>query len=233
MSGAGSSPRLAVLVPSIGIVHARPFYALASAISTGACWWRKTFGWDAGFHIYMAERQPLAQARNNLSAAAVKHGADWLLWLDDDVDVPANVLERLWPTAQATGVASVALNMKMKGHGVLAYLFEEGTSKRLLLPKWEGVIEVDGVGMGCVLMRGDVLRKVYDMRNCKPFHYADGKFQTEELAMFEDLKALGHRVRLDCDIPTKHYGLFGYQKPPPQDHMVTSEEAGAVVTPMV
>ena len=156
MTGIGVSPRLAVLVPTIGVIYSRPFFSLTTAVAAGACWWRKKFGWDSGYQMYLAERMPLDQARNALAATAVQYDADWCLWLDDDVDLPPDVLERLWPAAQETGVASVALNMKKHGHGVLAYLFQNGTSERLLLPKWEGVIEVDGAGMGCVLMRGDV-----------------------------------------------------------------------------
>lgn len=200
-----------ILTPSIGYVHARAHHAISAAIAYGICFWKRTFGWDAITASLVVDRVPIDKGRNMLAAEAIQHEADWIWWIDDDVEIPPKALERLWAhTERGAQIVSAPISKKHFPPEVMAYVFQEGTSKIIRRPVWSGTHTVDAVGMGCVLMSGAVLGHVWKKRDGKPFNFAGGKYQTEELAFFEDCHEAGFPVTLDTEIEIKHFGIHGF-----------------------
>ena len=109
---------------------------------------------DLEVQYWLAEGHLIAN-RNDLAAGALAWGADHVLWIDADMRFPPETLLDLL----ACDVPLVAANCPTRSQppGPTAHIGGKALYTR---PGCTTVEQVDGVGLGLVLMRSDVLRQL-------------------------------------------------------------------------
>ncbi len=201
-------PTLFIASPGAGYNCTGAHFAISAAVGKGMRFWERTFGPTAKTAYLCTNRMSVDKARNRLAKAAIEAEADWIFWIDDDMDPPADVIERLY--AHQVPLASGLCSKRQMPPEIMAYVFEGPDSHKVIKSDWEGLHDVDAVGMACVLMNREVLQYVYDLNKGEPFHYHGGKYGTEDIGFFEDAHKAGYKVVVDGSVHVDHLGVYAF-----------------------
>jgi hypothetical protein len=155
--------RLAVLTPSLtGTVHIEHGEAVADL--RVACLKRGI----AMRRLYNKGSSVLCKNRNALTQAAMDFGADWVLWVDDDIAFRAEDVFRLIAHDKDI-VAGAAQKRTHKWAEPGAIMFDGD-----LIREDNGLIKARRVGTGFLLVRGDVFRRMADEGLAPEYKTRDG-----------------------------------------------------------
>lgn len=155
---------------------------------------------------------PLDLSRNNIVDMAKEEKCDYLFFIDSDVLIGENQLEKLisYNKDAITGV------YHQRSFPYYA-LPRNRVSKSLYCPieidiKDENIdiVEIDGSGMGCFLIKMDIFDKIpYPWFEFK-YHQKDEKWGqiSEDLYFCEKLKDIGIKIYCDPKIECTHMGTF-------------------------
>ena len=100
--------------------------------------------------------------RNAISDHAIKEGFDMVLFVDSDMTLPRETLERM-VSANVDIVSGVYVKKNDEKTIPVAMIKELGKEPRYLTPSeisGNGMMEVDAVGFGCVLVKTEVLKRI-------------------------------------------------------------------------
>jgi hypothetical protein len=151
---------------------------------------------------------------------------DWLLWVDSDIVLTADVLKLLWDTADkiqrpvVCGVYFISKetesSLMMPMPAVFNETGEEYSIKYLHpLPKNE-VVQVDNAGLGLTLMHrstGLALREKFgDVSMFAEIENVGDKFIGEDIVFFRKLKAAGIKVHAHTGARVKHMKRFSFDE---------------------
>jgi len=152
-------------------------------------------------------------ARNKLAKDAIKADTDWILWLDSDMVVPPDVLERLLKTAEENEADIVsglyfrrAAPFSPVAFDTIKIDEEQGITTEVVNfegHELKGVYEVDAVGFGCVLTSTQV---VFEMLATYKDCFSPLGKSGEDISFCHRAKQLGFKILLDCDIKCGHVG---------------------------
>ena len=158
------------------------------------------------------------QARNQLALKAIDEGYDYVLWLDSDMVFASDTLTRLLDDAEKYKVDYVAglAFWRHKPTNPVIYkrvlwgqnkdgTIEHGAEIWKDYPK-DKFFEIGGSGMGCVLVRTSVIRKVAETFKCSPFEPMP--FMSEDLSFCWRLARLGFPMYCDSRIKVGHVGQY-------------------------
>jgi glycosyltransferase involved in cell wall biosynthesis len=156
-------------------------------------------------------REGVANALNYIRKYALQNGYDYWLSIECDLIPPKDIIQRLM-LHQKTIVGCIY---------VIGYKDSNGQPPRPCLfglrrrqngeletfnynPKegfaffGGGVQRIHGCGLGCTLVKAELLRKL-------EFWYMDDEIKHSDVYMYMDLHNMGHDVWLDSDIIIPHY----------------------------
>lgn len=113
------------------------------------------------FILFAPRRMSIDRARNLAAKLALESGCDNLLFIDDDVIVPINMLDKLL-AADKDIVAGWTI---IRGYPFKNMFFKFDDAKRDLSPmegveRSSGVIDVDAVGFSTCLIKTELLKKI-------------------------------------------------------------------------
>ena len=159
--------------------------------------------------VFCPQSYSIDASRNLIVEHALEIGYDYIMWIDSDMILPKNTLTTLMSHDKdvVSGVYAykligaenaVAKRFKDKAKDIYEDipLKEITESKRL--------IEVDGVGFGCVLTKVDVFRHIK-----KPwFRYTPN--MGEDIYFCRKAQKAGYQVYLDTSILCGHVGSVNY-----------------------
>lgn len=191
--------KIFVAVPSMDQVPARFAQSLAMLRSTE----NTIVGFQIGSLVW--------DSRTKLAQRAIQEEADYVLWLDSDMEFPPDLLERLMAALQNTPEADIMTGLYFRRVDPYSpVLFEKiqlagvGANWKEFdqLPK-ESVFEVEGCGFGAVLIPTDVIMSVISKYG-DPF-WPIGHLG-EDLAFCIRARELGYRIFCDQTIPLGHVG---------------------------
>ncbi|MCL2698625.1 MAG: hypothetical protein FWE74_11175 [Oscillospiraceae bacterium] len=161
----------------------------------------------------------VVQARNRIVEKSLKDNYDYTLFVDSDVVLPNNLLERLlslgadiacgWYVKKIPGtqekIAEI-YTLRFDGQNIRNVLESE-------MPK-EGVLEIAACGFGCALVRNTLFVKVYDGMY---FEYIERKQGSGTFIMSEDIyfcgksKAMAQaKILLDTSLRCPHIGKAAF-----------------------
>ena len=150
----------------------------------------------------------IVSQRNNIIAQAASVGADALLFVDDDHILPKDVLTRL--LARNVPIVSAHYYTRRPPHYSTAFLRVDQRHWRTIssgsaqadLKIADGLVTVDGVGMGCMLIRRPVWEAMSEPW-CKAGQF-DPRDVAEDLSFCANAQAAGFPILVDLDVPLPH-----------------------------
>lgn len=195
------STKLVILVPCRDTVHSLFTMSLTELVKTCVL-----TGIDV--HVTYDMSTILLNQRETLANKAVEIKADYLLWLDSDMMFPSTTALRL----MAHGKDIVAANYMKRSVPLttVAYPKIEDWDNWLPLESQQELEKVEGVGMGCMLMKTSVLSTIQ-----KPwfeFEYKDGAWHGEDFYFQKKLQAAGHEIFIDMNLSRqiRHIGQWAF-----------------------
>lgn len=158
--------------------------------------------------------KPFDDARNCLAMKALDIGADFLFMLDSDVIPPPDVILRLMK--HSLPIVSGVYFRRSPPHGKPVAMKPVGRWVDPLPEK--GLLEVDVVGAGCLLIKKEVLKALppidpemgrhwFSWRVDRQGMLPPGEAVSEDFAFNLHAKKHGFPTYLDCSIRCRHIGL--------------------------
>lgn len=134
------------------------------------------------------ERQRIDKARNYIAMEALKTGADYLLFVDDDNPIPPDTLEKfLEADKDIVSAPILSRNAGKDGKHALCSFYSktvkvDNKDLRLYFPiekfRDEGPLhQIDATGTGCILIKRQVLEALYKKYQDNIFEFGDIKFK--------------------------------------------------------
>jgi hypothetical protein len=159
-------------------------------------------------HVIYDASSILLNQRENLANQAVEINADYMLWLDSDMMFPSTTAMRMMGHNKNVVAAnymkrSVPLNS-------VAYENRGDWDNWLPLVPEEDLVPVEGVGMGCMMIKTEILKDIE-----KPwfaFEYKDNSWHGEDFYFQEKLRNAGHEIFIDMNLSNqiRHVGQWAF-----------------------
>ena len=189
--------KILIAVPCMDQVPAPFCQSLAQIQKTGEC----VLAMKSGSLIYTS--------RNDLATQAIQIDADYVMWLDSDMVLKPDTMDRMLDTMQKNDIDiltglyfrrvppySPVLFDKLEMRGEACLWSEYKT-----IP--EGLFEVGGCGFGCVLMKTDVF---FDVQSRFGNMFAPIANTGEDLAFCWRARNCGYKIICDPSVICGHVG---------------------------
>lgn len=158
--------------------------------------------WDIGIST------DIAGARNHLVQRSLDEGSEWILFVDDDMVFPADLLKRL--LAHEVDIVGAPYLRRAGDHSPLAFSGrnEDGLYDAIDLTRFpgEGLLKVQALGAGCILIRSEVFRAI----SSEPNWFEHGRVKdrdwnaAEDIIFCEKANEAGFDVFVDLGTPVGH-----------------------------
>lgn len=174
-------------------------------------------------HVYgLSSHQPIDHSRNSISELVFTHNATWLFFMDSDMSMPPDSINRL--LARNLPIVSGLYRTRNRPHAPLAMKRvpqpqPDGTSKMVLvpIPSWTPgeLLEIDACGAGCLLIHRRVLeafkkagrrpfRWTFNVPACPQCGYLPPEGLSEDFQFCTDAEELGFKIFLDTSVVCEH-----------------------------
>lgn len=158
-------------------------------------------------HLYSFVRGvPIDRARNQLVETMLEKGCEWLFFLDSDVIVPPNIIEKLMAHKQP--IMSALYYRRYPPYNPSMWKLAEHPKPEgkytpiMSFPKGE-IVEADVIGMGACLIH----RRVFEKLEPPWFKWTQGWEKggvSEDFYFCEKAREKGFRLLVDTSIVCKH-----------------------------
>jgi len=195
--------KLAILIPARDLMHSSTAYCLTQLVKTTV---------EAGVDVFtfFDYSTILLNQRNKLLEEARKIDADYILWIDSDMLFPSTTALRL--LNHKVDIVACNYMKRAKPLKTVAYTDLNDWNSWLPMEGKEDLIKVEGVGMGCMLMRLDVFDKLE-----KPYFIFGYKKDTddyygEDFTLLTKLRGIGYDINIDTilSLEIKHLGTAAF-----------------------
>lgn len=199
----GKKVKLAILVPTRDMVHSQFSFCLAQLMKTNAEVGIETFLFFDSSTILLNQREKLI---NN----AIEIKADYVLWLDSDMVFPSTAAIRL--LNHEKDIVACNYNRRTLPMKTVAYENIRDWDSWVPLTVEDGLMEVEGVGMGCMLMK----TKVFERLDKPFFEFSYNKKQDdwlgEDFNLLKKLRVEGYSIFIDTPLSQsiRHMGMYGF-----------------------
>ena len=195
--------KLAILVPTRDMVHSHFAYSLAQLVKTTS-----EIGIDT--YLYFDSSTILLNQREKLIDEAIKMEADYVLWLDSDMMFPSNVVLKL--LAHNKDIVACNYMKRSLPMKTVAYTDLNDWDSWVPMEPQEELVKVKGIGMGCILMKTEVFKKLE-----KPYFEFRFKEDTkdwfgEDFILQDKIQKVGYEIFVDTilSMEIKHVGIYAY-----------------------
>ena len=141
-------------------------------------------------------------ARNRIVEQAMKHDCTHILFLDADMTFPSDMIEKL--LEHDKDIVSGLYFQRDVGHLPVAMKsINDREYRRLNKHEMGGLVEVDAVGTGCLLVKREAFEKI----GFPWFYYHtydDGVWHTEDVIFCRTAKKKGLKIFVDTDVKCGH-----------------------------
>jgi hypothetical protein len=148
----------------------------------------------------------IPSGRNTLVKRALEDGADWVLFIDDDMVFPPDMLLNL--LAHDEPVVGALYLQRGGSHGAVAFSdrTEDGLYERIDLTQLpgEGLLKVRAVGTGGMLIRREVFLSISDQPDWFEHGSEQGWYASEDIVFCEKAFEKGIPVYVDLGTPIGH-----------------------------
>jgi hypothetical protein len=195
--------KLAILVPCRDTLHSAHAMSLLEMVK-----FNTMNGIDT--QVFMDSSTILLNQRERLATEALNLGSEYMLWLDSDMVFPATTAVRLLAHNQPIVAANyVRRQLPIKG---VAYPKIGDWQHPLSFDVQDDLVPVEGVGMGCFLMKTEILTKI-----SKPwFDFGwtpeSKDWLGEDMILCQKMANVGYTVKIDTVLSREisHLGTWAF-----------------------
>jgi hypothetical protein len=195
--------KLAILVPTRDLLHSAHALCLTEIVKLN------TMN-DIDTHVIMDASTILLTQRERLATFGRDTGAEYLLWLDSDIVAPASTALRLLAHKEPV-VAANYIRRQLPAKGV-AYETVGNWENPLPFEARDELVPVEGVGMGCMLMRADIFDTIP-----KPWFEFGWSPESndhlgEDMILCQKMSQAGYTVKIDTNLSMelRHLGTWAF-----------------------
>jgi len=195
--------KLSILVPTRDTVHSQFSYCLAQLYKTTSELGIETF-------LFYDSSTILLNQRERLLEQAKKVNSDYILWIDSDMMFPSTTAIRL--LEHNKDIVACNYTKRTKPLKTVAYTNLNDWDSWVPMEPQDELVKVQGVGMGCMLMKLDVFEKIQ-----KPYFEFRYKEDTqdyfgEDFILLGKLREQGYDVYIDTvlSMDIKHLGIYAF-----------------------
>jgi len=198
----GKNKKLSILVPTRDMVHTHFAFSLSQLY--------KTTSEVIDTYLFFDSSSILLNQREKLIEEAKLINSDYVLWLDSDMVLPSTAAIRLLEHNQ--DIVGCNYLKRTKPLKPVAYKNIEDWDSFLPLTIEENLVEVEGVGMGCILMKTEIFNKIKKPYFEFTYNEKSDDWLGEDFNLLKKLREVGYKVYIDTLLSSeiKHMGLYAY-----------------------
>lgn len=195
--------KLAVLVPCRDLLHS--YHALSLIELT-----KLNTMQNIDTQVFMNTSTILLTQREHLADQALEYNAEYILWLDSDIYCPSSIAIKLL-SYNIDVIACNYVRRQLPPKGV-AYEKMYGWDKPLDFQPRDSLVEVEGIGLGCFLMKTEIFRKLkkpwFEFKHCSETNDWLG----EDMVLCEKIRSLGYKIMVDVNLSNdiRHLGTWAF-----------------------
>jgi hypothetical protein len=197
------SVKLAILVPARDYVYSQFSFSLAQLMKTTSL-----AGIDT--YLFFDTSTILLNQRENLVKNAIELDSDYILWLDSDMMFPSTTVLRLLNHNKDV----VACNYMKRSNPLksVAYPTPGEWNGWLPITNNDELVEVRGVGMGCVLMKTKIFKELEQPWFEFIWQSSVKDWGGEDFKLCKKINEIGYKIWIDMNLSKdiKHIGQFAY-----------------------
>jgi len=159
-------------------------------------------------HVLYNQSTILLTQREKLAQQALEINADYALWLDSDMIFPSTTAMRLM--GHNKDVVCCNYMKRSAPLQTVAYPERGDWDNWLPLEYDQDLQEVEGIGMGCMMMKTEVLKNITPPYFS--FEYKDNEWHGEDFYFEKKLRDAGHKILVDMNISRqiRHVGQWAF-----------------------
>lgn len=198
----GKNKKLSILVPTRDVVHTHFAFSLSQLY--------KTTSDVIDTYLFFDSSSILLNQREKLIEEAKLINSDYVLWLDSDMVLPSTTAIRLLEHNQ--DIVGCNYLKRTKPLKPVAYKNIGDWDSFLPLTIEENLVEVEGVGMGCILMKTEIFNKIRKPYFEFTYNEKSDDWLGEDFNLLKKLREVGYKVYIDTLLSSeiKHMGLYAY-----------------------
>ena len=195
--------KLAVLVPCRDTLHSAFAMCLTEMVKLN------TMN-NLDTHVIMDASTVLLTQRERLALEAKNVGAEHMLWLDSDMVFPASTALRLLAHNEPI-VAANYVRRQLPAKGV-AYETIGDWENPLPFEQQDDLVEVEGIGMGCMLVKTEILDKIAQPWFEFGWTPDSNDWLGEDMIFCQKMAQAGYTVKVDTalSMETRHLGTWAF-----------------------
>ena len=188
--------KIGICVPARDQVHT--FFA--QSLSKLTCRLTKL---EIPFDLHIVCGSVIAQQRIDLANLALEKDATHLLWLDSDMQFPANTADVLM--THNKDIVAAQYSTRYAPYRSVAFTDPENIHTRL--NQNSGLHKIWAVGMGCMLVKAEVFKELPKPWFAHEYNKSEDNYCGEDIYFCNQAMHHGIDVWLDADIKLVHLGL--------------------------
>lgn len=198
----GKNIKLSILVPTRDMVHTHFAFSLTQLV--------KTTSEIMDTYLFFDSSSVLLNQREKLIEEAKLINSDYVLWLDSDMVFPSTTALRL--LEHDKDIVGCNYLKRTKPLKPVAYKNVGDWDSFLPLIPQEKLVEIEGVGMGCILMKTEIFKKLEKPYFEFIYNKKSDDWMGEDFNLLTKLREVGYKVYIDTllSMEIKHMGLYAY-----------------------
>jgi len=195
--------KLAVCIPTRDTLHSAHALCLAEMMKLN------TMN-NIDTQVFMDASTILLTQRERLATEAVNLGAEYVLWLDSDITFPASIAMRLIAHNEDI-VACNYIRRQLPAKGV-AYEVIGDWQNPLPFEIYDDLVEVQGVGMGCMLMKTKIFTEIPKPWFEFGWTASSNDYLGEDMILCQKMASVGYNVKIDTQLSQelRHLGTWAF-----------------------
>lgn len=159
--------------------------------------------------VFCPQSYSIDESRNAIVEHALEIGYDYIMWIDSDMILPKDTLLKLLAHDKDI-VSGVYRHKLLFGEHAVAKRYKEDAKDTYEdiplkeIREKEQLMEIDGVGFGCVLTKVDMFRHIK-----KPW-FSFSKNMGEDIYFCRKAQKAGYKIFLDTSILCDHIGTVRF-----------------------
>lgn len=196
-------PTLSILIPCRDMMHSAHALAVIDLVKMNTI---------QGIHtqVFMNSGSILLTQREHLVDQAIENNFDYILWLDSDIYCPSMLVTKLLSHNMPV-VACNYIRRQLPAKGVAYKKMYEWNNPLDFEPK-DHLIEVEGIGMGCMLMKTEIFKKLKKPWFEFKYNADSNDWLGEDMILCEKIRSLGYKIMVDVNLShqIRHLGTWAF-----------------------